>query len=70
MEMSMTAAQNSEPRLGLSYRLAIAWMLGFVALALAGWIGEFIQKQFGVGDIVRILTQSSIMAGLVIVGII
>ena len=66
----MTAIQKSEPRLGLSYRIVAAWMLGFVALAVSGWIGEFIEQQFGAGNIVRILTQSAIMAGLVLPGII
>jgi membrane protease YdiL (CAAX protease family) len=70
MEISMPATQNSEPRLGLTYRLAAAWVLGFFALALAAWTGEFIEQQFGAGNIIRTLTQSAVMAGLVLFGIV
>jgi membrane protease YdiL (CAAX protease family) len=64
----MYAAEHDDrPSLGI--RIGAAWLLTLVALALAGWAGEFVQTAFGAGRYARYGLQALIMSGLVVPGI-
>ncbi|MCL7969687.1 MAG: CPBP family intramembrane metalloprotease [marine benthic group bacterium] len=62
-----SAARDDRPNLAI--RVGAAWLLTLVALALAGWVGELVQENFGAGRYVRYGLQALIMSGLVVPGI-
>lgn len=64
----MGSAEHDD-RPSLAIRIGAAWLLTLVALALAGWAGEFVQTTFGAGRYLRYGLQALIMSGLVVPGI-
>ena len=62
-------AAACDDRPSLAIRIGAAWLLTLVALALAGWAGEFVQTAFGAGRYARYGLQALIMSGLVVPGI-
>lgn len=64
----MNESQATARPVGLSWKIAIAWVLGFVALAFAGWTGERSVGFLGEGS-GRYLLQALIMSGMVVPGI-
>jgi len=58
-----------DDRPSLAIRIGAAWFLTLVALALAGWAGEFVQTAFDAGRYTRYGLQALIMSGLVVPGI-
>jgi len=62
-----TAARADRPSLAI--RVGVAWLLTLVALALAGWAGDFVETTFGAGRYVRYGLQAVVMSGLVVPGI-
>jgi len=63
------SSPEHDDRPSLVIRIGAAWFLTLVALALAGWAGEFVQTTFGAGRYLRYGLQALIMSGLVVPGI-
>ena len=65
----MSSAPTAARPPALPLKVATAWLLGFVALSFAGWIGEQSQGYFGDGSRGRYFLQALIMSGMVVPGI-
>ena len=50
----------------LSVKIVVVWILGLLALALAGWAGDLSEKYLGFQGQLRYGLQAIIMAGLVV----
>ena len=67
---SATTPVSTKKQSALIYRrIAVAWILIFIALTLAGYIGDYIEDQEVTSKRVRYLVQAIIMSGIVIPGI-
>lgn len=60
---------SRDDRPTLAIRIGAAWLLALGALALAGWVGEFVETSLGAGRYLRYGLQALVMAGLVVPGI-
>lgn len=65
----MNASNTEETTTSLPVRIAAGWVLIFVALGLAGWSGQFLESQWGIGGRLRYGIQAFIMAGITVPGI-
>ncbi len=64
----MNAESQAHPS-SLVTRVAAGWLLGVVALTLAGWLGEQIQEVYGIGSQLRYGIQAGIMSGIIVPGV-
>jgi len=65
----MDRAVDTERTPSWPVRIAAAWIVGLVALTLAGWIGEIAQTQFGIAGRLRQGLHALVMSGIALPGI-
>jgi membrane protease YdiL (CAAX protease family) len=65
----MDTSEQEERGTSLPVRIAAGWAVIFVALAFAGWFGQFGESHWGIAGKLRYGIQALIMAGITVPGI-